>query len=151
MQIIYASTSGNVEIVVEKISEILSAAGIINELHRSEQTSIDVIRNNKLFLLATSTWEHGEINPFFNKLLAEMKKENLTGKKAAFVGLGDMRYEPVLFNQGIKILKKAWMDMGGEDIYELFLINGEPYGILDTRVSEWALGLVEEIKKNDKQ
>ncbi|MBN1916000.1 flavodoxin family protein [Candidatus Dojkabacteria bacterium] len=151
MQIVYASTSGNVEVVVEKVSEVLTEKGIVNRLHRSEQTSIDLIRNNSLFVLATSTWEHGEINPFFNKLLAKIKKEDLSRKNAAFIGLGDMRYEPILFNQGIKILKDVWMDKGGGILHELLLINGEPYGILDSRVSKWALGLAEDIRKNDKQ
>lgn len=142
MHIVYASTSGNVEAVVEKIAEVLKANGIFAELHRAEQTSLDIIKNNKLFLLATSTWEHGEINPFFDRLLSEMKTVDLKGKKAGFVGLGDLRYEPVLFCEGMEILKRTFIAGGGEEIHIPLKINGEPYELLDTSVKLWALNFI---------
>ena len=146
MQIVYASTSGNVEFVVETVADLLVEAGISCTLHRAEQTSIDVIKNNGTFILATSTWEHGEINPFFDKLLAEMKTTDMTGKRAAFIGLGDMRYEPVLFNQGIKLLKSLYLEKGGKDISDLLLIDGEPYNQIDDRIRPWTAKLIEELK-----
>lgn len=135
---IYASTSGNVEITVEAAIEVLRQQGFEVVLHRSEQTAIEVIQNNENFILASSTWEHGVLNHFFQPLYEAMKKIDLTGKKAAFIGLGDMRYEPVLFNQGIKILHKTWHELGGEQLGGMLLINGEPYHILDTKVKPWA-------------
>ncbi len=137
MKIIYASTSGNVEAVVEKVSQILTAHRISNSLHRAEQTGVDLINENSQFILATSTWEHGEINPFFSKLLAEMDGVNMVGKRAGFIGLGDSRYEPVYFAQGIKILKEKFFEKGGSEIGQTLYINGEPYGLLDTTVTEW--------------
>ncbi|HYD35223.1 MAG TPA: flavodoxin family protein [Vitreimonas sp.] len=138
---IYASTSGNVEAVIEKVAGILRAAGQAVELHRAEQTSLDVITNNDTFIIATSTWEHGELNPFFRKLLEEMKDQDFTGKRAAFIGLGDTRYEPVLFCQGMEIVRKAWIDQQGQQIFQTLKINGEPYHHLETVVSDWAQGL----------
>jgi flavodoxin len=137
MKIIYASTSGNVEAVVEKVSEILTAHKISNTLHRAEQTPIDLIKENSQFLFATSTWEHGALNPFFTRLLKEMTELNLTGKSAGFIGLGDTRYEPVYFCQGIKIVKEEFFGKGGSEIYQTLYINGEPYEHLDTTVTDW--------------
>src|SRR5690606_34796197 len=98
------------------------------------------------FIFATSTWEHGEINPFFNKLLAEMQNTNFSGKKAGFIGLGDTRYEPVYFCQGIKIIHKLVTDKGGEEIGDTMFINGEPYQLLETHVNDWALNFIKLIK-----
>lgn len=137
VQGIYASTSGNVEIVMEKVAQLLTADGIPLELHRSEQIDVSLIEQNQVFIFACSTWLHGELNPFFNQLYKGMKGLDFTGKKATFVGLGDMRYEPVLFNQAIKIIRDRWLAQNGEEFHRQLLINGEPYGVLDTTVLTW--------------
>ncbi len=138
---IYASTSGNVEIVVETVAEALKAQGFQTELHRAEQTKIDLIQNNQNFIFATSTWERGTINPFFVPLLEEMKKADFTGKKAGFIGLGDIRYEAVLFNRGIDLIHDAWKANHGEVLFRLLKLNGDPYAQLDSVVKPWAEGI----------
>ncbi len=139
---IYASTSGNVEVVVETAAQVLRDAGHEVILHRAEQTPLDVIKDNGLFLIATSTWEHGVLNPFFQRLYKEMKDQSFAGKKAAFIGCGDSRYEPILFNQGIKIVQERWLAQQGEAIHRLHLVNGDPYHQLEL-IKIWAKGLVE--------
>jgi len=135
---IYASTSGNVETVVETIAKTWQELGWEVALHRAEKTTLEVITQHTHFLLATSTWEHGALNPFFMTLYNEMKKADLTGKQAVFVGLGDERYEPVLFCEGIEIVKRRWVAQGGEVIGLPLRINGEPYAQLDKKVVPWA-------------
>ncbi|MBL8014766.1 MAG: flavodoxin domain-containing protein [Candidatus Doudnabacteria bacterium] len=146
LPIIYASTSGNVELVCEYIQRSLGDAGIDTSLHRAEVTSIDLIKNADNMILATSTWEHGELNPFFAKLLSEMKQEDLGGKKAAFVGLGDRRYEPVLFCRGIEILQEAFTAQGGSQIGEILKIEGEPHTQLDSTVKPWLESIIQNLK-----
>lgn len=136
--IIYASTSGNIESVCERISDILASHKIKTTLHRAENTDFSVIADNDLFVFATSTWEHGEINPFFNKLLNEISTNDMTGKKAAFVGLGDTRYEQLLFAKGIEILKDAFLKSGGSEISTTLKIDGEPYDYMNTTVKMWS-------------
>lgn len=137
IQIVYASTSGNVELVCEEISKILSSNGIENQLHRSEITSIDLIKENNMFILATSTWEHGEINPFFARLYNEMKEIDLKGKVAGFVGLGDIRYEPVQFCEGMNILRRSFIEKGGTELFHALRINGDPHDQIDNHVKPW--------------
>ncbi len=137
-QIIYASTSGNVESVCEKISDILTSHKIQTSLHRAENTDFSVIAGNELFIFATSTWEHGEINPFFNKLLSEIASNDLAGKTAAFVGLGDTRYEQILFCKGVDILRDAFLKSGGTEISTTLKINGEPYDYMNTTIKMWS-------------
>lgn len=136
--LIYASTSGNVEIVMETIADVLQAhKGISVELLRAENTPITVIEKNSDFIFGTSTWEHGALNPFFSRLYKELQSVDCTGKEAAFVGLGDVRYEPILFCEGMKKLERLWEKQGGTVIGNHLTINGEPYSKLQSVVTPW--------------
>jgi flavodoxin len=150
IRIIYASTSGNVESVVEKTSHIWQAHGLRTSLHRAEQSNISLFQNTTHFLLATSTWEHGELNPFFRALLKEMKQTDFTGKSAAFVGLGDTRYEPVYFCQGMETVKNVWERQHGQVIAQPLKINGEPYHLLQSVVKDWAVSVARELVSTEK-
>lgn len=147
VHIIYASTSGNVELVCEKIESVLKNNHIEVQMHRAEITDISVFDRSDFFVLATSTWEHGEINPFFNELLIQMKKYDFSGKYAGFVGLGDIRYEPVLFCKGLDELKEVFTDNNGVELGGTVKINGEPHEILDTTVKNWAQKFLDELVK----
>lgn len=136
--IIYASTSGNTELVCERIAEILQENKYSLHLSRAEKTNIDIIKDNSLFIFATSTWDHGVINPFFVRLLTEMEHEDFKNKHAGFVGCGDIRYEPILFCEGIETIKKLFLKNSGSQISHTLKINGDPYKELDTSVKLWA-------------
>jgi flavodoxin len=139
---IYASTSGNTETVMERVAQVFQEHGLQPKLFRSERTPIEIIQEYPQFVLGTSTWEHGALNPFFRPLLKSMKQLNLAGKAAAFVGCGDRRYEPYYFCEGIEILKREWLKTGGQQLGETLKIQGEAYAILDTLVQPWAEGLI---------
>lgn len=139
IHIIYASTSGNTEFVMDKVAEIWRGMGKEVFLHRSEMTDVSVINDNQRFLLATSTWDHGTINPFFDKLLAQMKETDFTGKKSAFIGLGDRRYEKHDFCTGMSLLKEVWEKNNGTAIGVGLTIGREPFDeLIDTMVRNWA-------------
>lgn len=146
INIIYASTSGNVEAVCEKVAEILKENKFEVKLNRAEQTDIKILLESEFLILATSTWEHGELNPFFKTLFDQMKEADFSGKKASFIGLGDKRYEPVLFAEGMEVVRKRFLDKGGEEIFEALRIDGEPYRFLDTDVTTWANNLAQKLK-----
>lgn len=143
IHIIYASTSGNVEAVCQKISDILETHSFRTTLQRAESTDFSVISDNNKFIFATSTWEHGEINPFFNKLLVKISQNDMAGKKAAFIGLGDTRYEQMLFCKGAEILRESFLKSGGTELSTMLKINGEPYGQMNTLVTTWTNRLIE--------
>lgn len=148
---IYASTSGNVELVVEQVGNVLKDKGFEVHLHRAEQTPLSVIADNQTFILATSTWEHGVINPFFRELHDQMKKANFAGKRAAFIGLGDRRYEPVLFCEGMEKVRKTWLANQGQEMLQPLRMQGEPYALLDTLVTPWAHKLVSDLNTTSAQ
>lgn len=143
--IIYASASGNVEAVCKKVADVLSTKGFRPNLKRAELSSITDIQSGKYIILATSTWEHGAINPYFLPLLKEMKSNHLTGKFASFIGLGDTRYEPVYFCEGMNELQRVFEARGGRTIGVPLKINGDPYDLLDSMVTDWTNKLCTEL------
>lgn len=146
MQCIYASTSGNVEFVVETVAQHWDEAGTKTLLHRAEIADHQILNQESLFLFATSTWEHGVLNPFFDEFLLHMKQTDCSGKKAFFIGCGDRRYEAVLFCKGMKIVKQTFKEQGGEILGRPLLINGSPYGQKDTHIIPWAEKMQEVLK-----
>lgn len=138
LPIVYASTSGNVEFVCETAAAVWQKAGFDCSLHRAEIAPTALIDDHDLLVLATSTWEHGVLNPFFNEWVKYLKTSDLSGKKAIFIGLGDMRYERHLFNQGYKELSAVFTEAGGEAIGRPLLLNGQPYDQKEARVEPWA-------------
>lgn len=138
IHLIYASTGGNVEATIEFTANILHYMGFEIFLNRSEQTHIDTILKHQRFVFGASTWEHGRQNPFFEELFASMQKHNFENKQAAFVGLGDRRYEPVYFCRAIDDIRDLWLEKGGGQIGTTLKIQGEPYGQLGSTVAPWA-------------
>lgn len=146
LHIIYASTSGNVEGVCVEVSDLLKAKGQAVQLHRAEVTHPDILINNPYFILATSTWEHGRINPYWDKLLEEIKNLDLSHKLAGFVGLGDTRYEPILFCAGIDELLTETKKKGMSQVGTPLKINGNPFNQMD-RVKAWTEEFYSELAK----
>ncbi|OGD95864.1 hypothetical protein A3F02_01880 [Candidatus Curtissbacteria bacterium RIFCSPHIGHO2_12_FULL_38_9b] len=146
INLIYASTSGNVEIVMESIAKVLSTKGFRTFLFRAERTPIEAVKNNDNFIFGTSTWQHGQLNPFFLKLYEQLNLLDCHHKKAAFAGLGDRRYEPVLFCEGIEKIRKLWLKKGGKEIGSVLRIEGEPYNQLDSIVLDWVNKIAEKMK-----
>lgn len=149
IQVIYASASGNVAAVCERVATILEKQGYNVSLHRAETSTIELLKSNTLFILATSTWEHGVINPYFDSLMREMSETDLGGKFSAFIGLGDTRYEPVLFCEGMNQLQELFKKQGGVTIGVPLKINGDPYSLLDTMVTDWAEKVAKEFAQFD--
>lgn len=143
--IIYASASGNVEIVSEYISQLLEKEGIKTKLYRAEMTDAKIIEDNTHFIFSTSTWNAGLMNPYFDGLYKGMDELDLKGKQAGFVGLGDVRYEKAYFCEGIETLKERFIDKGGKEIHKTVKLNGEPQKLLDTVVFQWMEHFLEAI------
>ncbi len=138
---------GHTELVVEKISKLLKDANIENELHKAEQADVELIIENDKFLLATSTWEHGRLNPYFDKLLKGIEENSMKGKSAAFVGCGSTQYEHHFFCEGAKILRNAWITSNGKEIVGPFFLDGLPYDKLDTNVTVWAKRFISKLQE----
>src|SRR3989344_390533 len=148
INLVYASTSGNVEVVMETVAKVLRQNSFEIMLSRAEKTPIETVKKNKYFVFGTSTWEHGQLNPFFQKLYEAMQTKNFQNKEAAFVGCGDRRYEPVLFCEGINKVHGLWLKKDGKVVGTILKIQGEPYEDLDSLVVPWASELAQSWKSH---
>ena len=101
------------------------------------------------YIFAKSTWVHGELNPYFEPLLQYLNGKDLSNYHAAFVGMGDLRYDPILFCNGMEILRKAYLANKGVEITDPLKINGDPYGQLETVVDKWVEKLISALHQLD--
>lgn len=149
LQIIYASTSGHTEYVIEKLvaSLLKQRPELRIEKHRAEQCSVEHLLQGDILLLASGSWNtggvEGQLNPHLHALLKEKAVGvDLKGKKVALVALGDARYR---YTVGAAAhLEEFVKTHGGEILGDTLKIVNEPYGQEKT-VEEWGKKLLSKI------
>jgi flavodoxin I len=99
LHIVFASTSGHTEYVVDALVDFLKsiAPGWEIEATMAEKTQPQNLLSGDVLLLASSTWNtggtEGQLNPHMWVLLSDKAKTlDLGGKPCACIGLGDHRY-----------------------------------------------------------
>lgn len=100
LHIIYASTSGNTEYVVDVLKQSLleKDSSLHITLERAERAGAEDFTKSDLLILASGTWNtggrEGQVNPYMFELLYKKAKDvDLAGKQCAVIGLGDHRYK----------------------------------------------------------
>jgi flavodoxin I len=99
LHIVFASTSGHTQYVVEALIDSLksTAPGLEIEETMAEKARPQDLLSGDVLLLASSTWNtggiEGQLNPHMWALLQDKAKTlDLVGKPCACIGLGDHRY-----------------------------------------------------------
>jgi flavodoxin len=99
LHIVFASTSGHTEYVVDTLIDSLKriTSGWEIEVTMAEKAQPQDLLSGDILLLASSTWNtggiEGQLNPHMWGLLLEKAKSlDLAGKPCACIGLGDHRY-----------------------------------------------------------
>jgi flavodoxin I len=149
LHIIYASTSGHTEYVVNALQTYLQRRnGALNiEMQRAELAKAEDLLKGDVLLLATGTWNtggiEGQLNPHMHVLLKEKAAgAQLNGKKVAVIALGDSRYR---YTAGAGIHAEEFVrSHGGELIVESLTIVNEPYG-QEQKVDEWGAILLSKL------
>ena len=113
--IFYGSTTGVTEGIAQKVGQLLGA-DIMNA------SEIDKVDGYDFVIFATSTWGMGDLQDDWQEALDILKTKNLTGKKVAFIGVGDQEsfgdsfvdgigtiYEEIK-NKGITLVGKTSVD-----------------------------------------
>jgi flavodoxin I len=138
LHIIYASTSGHTEYVIDQA--IAALKGVTIEKQRAEQAVPEDLLKGDILLLASGSWNtggiEGQLNPHMHKLLKEKSGEvDLQGKKVVLIALGDDRYRYTA--NAMVHLKEFVTSHNGKIIEPTLTIVNEPYG-QEKKVSEWA-------------
>ena len=146
--IIYGTTSGNTQLVAEKVCEVLSAAGHKSDTKRVEQTDPAEMEKYDFIIWGASTYGHGVLQDYFIPFLDKLNaaKYDLKGKRGAVIGLGDPKYDAQYHIESAAILEEAFKKHGGNLIAPALRISGSPVRHLNGIIQKWAEALTEKIK-----
>ncbi len=146
LQIIYASTSGHTEYVVDQA--IAALKGVAVEKLRAEQTQAADLLKGDVLLLASGSWNtggvEGQLNPHMHELLKKRAADlDLSGKKVLLIGLGDDRYR---YTVGcMQHLVEFVASHNGVVIEPTLKIVNEPYG-QEKKIEEWTAAISKNLK-----
>lgn len=136
--IIYGSTTGNTEMVANRVGEILTQKGVSVVVKEVTGAKVSELGNGyDLTLLGASTWGDDEIEfqedfePFFE----ELDSANLKEKKVALFGCGDSSYE--YFCGAVDELEEKMEKLKANVVTQSLRIDGDP-DEFDSDIVEWA-------------
>jgi flavodoxin I len=109
--IFYGSTDGNTERVVTQIQALLGGEPVA-VLHNVNSASADDMQPYPYLILACPTWEIGQLQEDWDSFIDELQDVNYTGKKVAYVGLGDADGYPDTFIDAPGIIHARIKDKG---------------------------------------
>lgn len=145
IHIVFATTSGHTEFVVDILSKALTIAlpEWTIEKTLAERTQAQDLLRGSVLVLASSTWNtqsiEGQLNPHMLGLLQDRARNlDLALKRCACIGLGDHRY--FYTARAVDRLQHYVESHHGQLIMPPLTIVDEPYGQEDTIVA-WGEGL----------
>ena len=109
--IFYGSTEGNTERVVTQIHAQLGGDAIA-ALHNVNSATADDMQPYDYLILACPTWEIGQLQEDWDSFVDELDNVDFTGKKVAYVGLGDADGYPDTFIDAPGIIHERIKDKG---------------------------------------
>jgi flavodoxin I len=108
----YGSTTGNTEEVAGMLAEAIGKERV--ELIDVANASIAKMMEYDRIILASSTWGTGDLQDDWEELLEELRAADFSGKKIAFLGLGDAVSYGDSFVGGMGELYRAVKNSGAE-------------------------------------
>jgi flavodoxin len=143
--VVYGTGSGNTELVSQMVAAGLEDKGMEVECVRVEKTSVEEVIKADLIVLASSTWNVGELQDYFVPFHKELIEQQLPGKPMAVIGLGDSKNYDI-FNGASDILEAAVKKVGGLQLLPTMRIDGPPHKVLD-QMRGWGWTLADEFWK----
>ncbi len=141
LHILYASTAGHTEFVVDRVIERLNERNpsLVLSRVRADSATPDDVTKGDVLLLASGTWNtggiEGQLNPYLHFLLRQKAAGiDLKGKRVAVIALGDRRYRYTAKSRDH--LVEFVQTHGGEVLGEPLVIVNEPYG-QESAIDAW--------------
>lgn len=148
LTIIYASSTGHTEFVIDTLINALSKEKDIRiTKQRAETSTPDNLEKADLLLLACGSWNtggpEGQMNPWMHDLLLNKSAEtNLKGVNAAAIGLGDERYHFTC--RAADLLTEFLKNHGATLMLPTLKIINDPFDQA-AKVTGWAIELLQKI------
>lgn len=147
INLLYGTTSGNTELVIDQLALLLQKAGHTLFRHRAEQAKPPMMGTGDCTLLASPTYGHGLLQEDMAVFLDRARKENFSfnRKPCAVVALGDAKYDPEHHIEAARILEQFIRDQQGELLLPALKISRSPVLHLESLVTEWAKTLLKKL------
>lgn len=113
--IFFGSTEGNTERVVNQIQQLF---GDEAALHNVNSATSEDMQDYPCLILACPTWEIGRLQEDWDSFIDEIEKVDYTGKKVAYLGLGDADGYPDTFQDALGIIHERIKDKGATFVGE---------------------------------
>ena len=145
VHIVYASSSGHTQYVVDHLCVYLRGKGISDiEVQIAERATAEDLARGDVLILGSGTWNtggiEGQLNPHMHELLLRRAKDvDLSGKKATLIALGDERYYYTA--RAGEHLRHFLHTQGAEIVCDPLTIVNEPYG-QEEKIENWGANFV---------
>lgn len=106
--IFYGSSTGQTEMVAEKLQSLLGETQA--DIFNVDSATKKDLENYPYLILGTPTWGVGEMQDDWEDFSEVLDKANLKGKKIALFGLGDQDTYPDSFADGVGVLYEKLKD-----------------------------------------
>lgn len=142
LHIIYASTSGNTEYVVDTVSRFVDSERpeIAVECQRAELAHPKDLLRGDVVILGSGTWNtggaEGQLNMYMHALLRDRAKDlDLQEKPITFISLGDDRY--YFRTRCTEHFLRFQREHNGTLFIPPLVLLNEPYG-QEEKIHQWA-------------
>jgi len=109
----YGTNTGVTEIIAEMVSDELKANGCEVDLFDIANVELDELNAYDNLIIATPTWNDGELQDDWEEKMHEFVKFDFSGKKVAFVGTGDQEAYCDNYLDAIGVMAKPVRANGG--------------------------------------
>ncbi len=136
--IVFGSTTGNTEMVAEKVGDVLKEKGVEVSVKNVTDASVAELGGDyDVTILGSSTWGDDEIEfqEDFEPFFSDLGSANLKDKKVALFGCGDSSYE--YFCGAVDELESKMESLEANVVNESLRIDGDPDDVM-SEIVEWA-------------
>lgn len=143
---IYGTTSGNTEMVVDWLAQILEKKGHQIQVQRAELSVPQDIMKGEICVFASPTYGHGLLQDDMMGFIKKLRGDtSLRGKSCAVIGLGQFKYDMEYHVEAAPLLEKAIEELGGKLILPSLRVSGPPVPHLNTYIKAWAEQLMKKL------
>lgn len=125
--------------VCDKVGAVLEEAGHEVASMDVKLTEPSAVGEADVYVLACPTYGQGELEMYFAKFLAKAGDWDLSGRKCAVIGLGDVKYHKDYLFESANILEEFLKEQSAEIIYRPLKVAMTPIPRLENVINNWAV------------
>ena len=146
LDILYASQTGNAEIVAKELYELAITQGFEANIDEMNNYSIKQFNELKNVAIVTSTFGEGDVPDMGIEFWEDLKKSKvkLNQQKYGMIALGDRSHD--IFCGGGKKISSKLDELGSKKIVDKLECDGDTEG-----TQEWSLNFLKELKDSNKK